>query len=103
MVEELISPSRSKSLGAAVERALLVDAVDAEAAVGKDRPHSATQFSRKVGMGASGCSHTWDHEREMLCVVKPPACVLRSRHFVENSSLCVRVCAYVRACACHVA
>ncbi|KAL3134678.1 hypothetical protein ABBQ32_007683 [Trebouxia sp. C0010 RCD-2024] len=50
MVEELISPSRSKSLGAAVERALLVDAVDAEAAVGKDRPHSATQFSRKVHM-----------------------------------------------------
>ncbi|KAL3147065.1 hypothetical protein ABBQ38_015030 [Trebouxia sp. C0009 RCD-2024] len=50
MVEELMSPSRSKSLGAAVERALLMDALDAEAAVAKDRPHSATQFSRKVHM-----------------------------------------------------
>lgn len=49
MADELISPGRSKSLGAAVDRALLKSPVVDESAVGKDRPHSATQFSRKVG------------------------------------------------------
>lgn len=49
--DELMSPSRSKSLGSAVDRALLMDAVDAaDSAIAKDRPHSATQFSRKVGV-----------------------------------------------------
>ena len=46
--DELMSPGRSKSLGSAVDRALLKSAVDSELAVSKDRPHSATQFSRQV-------------------------------------------------------
>ena len=45
--DELFSPGRSKSLGSAVDRALLQEAVQAELAVTKERPHSA-QFSRKV-------------------------------------------------------
>ena len=50
MADELLSPGRSKSLGAAVDRALLKSfVVDVESDDGKDRPHSATQFSRKVG------------------------------------------------------
>lgn len=106
MVEELMSPSRSKSLGAAVERALLMDALDAEAAVAKDRPHSATQFSRKVGMRASGCSNnTLDHDRGMLCAVKYPVFIHCSRQVVEASSVCVfapcvRVCIHACVCVC---
>ena len=53
MADELLSPGRSKSLGAAVDRALLKSIAVAELAVSKDRPHSAIQFSRKVG----GTSH----------------------------------------------
>ena len=45
--DELLSPGRSKSLGSAVDRALLKEALDAELAVAKDRPRSA-QFSTKV-------------------------------------------------------
>ena len=45
----LLSSGKSKSLGSAVDRALLQNAVDADLAVDKDRPHSA-QFSRKVLM-----------------------------------------------------
>ena len=45
--EDLLSPGRSKSVGSAVDRALLKEALDAELAVAKDRPRSA-QFSTKV-------------------------------------------------------
>ena len=45
--DELLSPGRSRSLGAAVDLALLRDAVDAELAANKDRPHSA-QVHRTV-------------------------------------------------------
>lgn len=50
--DELLFPGRSKSLGSAVDCALLKEAVDADLAVTKDRPHSATQFSRKVSVQA---------------------------------------------------
>ena len=39
--DELLSRGRSRSLGAAVDRALLRGAMDAELAATKDRPHSA--------------------------------------------------------------
>ena len=54
MADELLSPGRSKSLGAAVDRALLKGSGVAESAVSKDRPHSATQCSRWVS--ATPCS-----------------------------------------------
>ena len=50
MGDELLSPGRSKSLGAAVDRALLKGSTVAESAVSKDRPQSATQFCRRVGV-----------------------------------------------------
>ena len=78
MVDELMSPSRSKSLGSAVDRALLMDAVDAESALSKDRPRSATQFSRKVGHDTIKYNRTLDgmlYVQSTLCVVCVCVCV----------------------------
>ena len=65
--DQLLSPGRSKSLGSAVDRALLKHAVDAELAVSKDRPHSA-QLTRKVPSSAVDCVQPQAIDAVLLCL-----------------------------------